>query len=84
MLIVVKFALGASLDLLGHLGNKLVNAHLNGLVGAIADENVAGLDLLLAQVRCPHGVFKVAGTLGVIISSAILVVESETGALSQS
>ena len=49
MLIVMKFALGASLDLLGHLGNKLVNAHLNGLVGAIADGNVAGLDLLLAQ-----------------------------------
>ena len=41
--------LGASLDLLEHLGNKLVNAHLNGLVGTIADGNVAGLDLLLAQ-----------------------------------
>ena len=48
LLIVVKFALGASLDLLGHLGNKLVNAHLNGLVGAIADGDVAGLDLFLA------------------------------------
>ena len=47
-LIVVKFALGAGLDLLGHLGNKLVDAHLNGLVGAIADGDVAGLDLLLA------------------------------------
>ena len=49
MLIVVKFALGASLDLLGHLRNKLVDAHLNGLVGAIADGDVAGLNLLLAQ-----------------------------------
>lgn len=49
MLIVVKLPLGASLDLLGHLGNKLVNAHLNGLVGAITDGDVAGLDLLLAQ-----------------------------------
>ena len=49
MLIVVKFALGAGLDFLDHLGNKLVNAHLNGLVGAIADGDVAGLDLLLAQ-----------------------------------
>ena len=49
MLIVVQFALGASPDLLGHLGHKLVNAHLNGLVGAVADGDVAGLDLLLAQ-----------------------------------
>lgn len=49
MLIVVKFALGAGLNLLGHLRNKLVDAHLNGLVGTIADGNVAGLDLLLAQ-----------------------------------
>ena len=45
---VVWFTLGAGLDLLEHLGNKLVNAHLNGLVGAIADGDVAGLDLLLA------------------------------------
>ena len=45
----MKFALGAGLDLLEHLSNKLVNAHLNGLVGAIADGDVAGLDLLLAQ-----------------------------------
>ena len=49
MLILVLFVLGASLDLLGHLGHKLVNAHLNGLVGAIADGDVAGPDLLLAQ-----------------------------------
>lgn len=49
MLIVVKLALGAGLDLLEHLRNKLVNAHLNGLVGTIADGDVAGLDLLLAQ-----------------------------------
>ena len=42
MLILVLFVLGASLDLLEHLGNKLVNAHLNGLVGTIADGNVAG------------------------------------------
>ena len=47
LLIVVKFALGAGLDFLDHLGNKLINAHLNGLVGAIADGDVAGLDLLL-------------------------------------
>lgn len=32
MLIVVQLTLGAGLDLLDHLGNKLVNAHLNGLV----------------------------------------------------
>ena len=49
MLILVLFVLGASLDLLGHLGHKLVNAHLNGLVGAIADGDVAGLDLFLTQ-----------------------------------
>ena len=49
MLILVLFVLGASLDLLEHLGHKLVNAHLNGLVGTIADGDVAGLDLLLAQ-----------------------------------
>ncbi len=49
LLIDVKLALGAGLDLLEHLRNKLVNAHLNSLVGAIADGNVAGLDLLLAQ-----------------------------------
>ena len=49
MLIVVKLALGAGLDLLENLRNKLVNAHLNGLVGTIADGNIAGLDLLLAQ-----------------------------------
>ena len=49
MLIVVLLALGASLNLLEYLGHKLVNAHLNGLVGAIADGDVAGLDLLLAQ-----------------------------------
>lgn len=48
LLIVVKLTLGASLDLLEHLRNKLVNAHLNGLVGAVADGDIAGLDLLLA------------------------------------
>ena len=42
-------ALGAGFNLLEYLGNKLVNAHLNGLVGAIADGDVIGLDLLLAQ-----------------------------------
>ena len=41
LLIVVQLALGASLDLLGHLRNKLVNTHLNSLVGAIADGDVA-------------------------------------------
>ena len=49
LLILVWFVLGASLDLLSHLRNELVNAHRDGLVGAIADGNVAGLDLLLAQ-----------------------------------
>lgn len=37
LLILVLFVLGAGLDLLEHLGHKLVNAHLNGLVRAIAD-----------------------------------------------
>ena len=49
LLILVLFVLGARLDLLEHLGHKLINAHLNGLVGAIADGDVAGLDLFLAQ-----------------------------------
>ena len=49
LLILVLFVLGASLDLLEHLGHKFVNAHLNSLVGTIADGDVAGLDLFLTQ-----------------------------------
>ena len=36
-------------DLCGDLGDELVEALLDGLVGAVADGDIAGLDLLLAQ-----------------------------------
>ena len=51
-------ALGAGADLLGHLGHKLINAHLNGLVGAIADGDVAGLGFFGAQPE------RIVATLG--------------------
>lgn len=55
------------------VGNTAVLGHLL-MIGT--EEEVCLI--AVAQVRCPHGVLKVAGTLSVIISSAILVVESET------
>ena len=57
------------------VGNTAVLGHLL-MIGT--EEEVCLI--AVAQVRSPHGVFEVTGTLCVIISSAILVVESETGA----
>ena len=57
------------------VGNTAVLGHLL-MIGT--EEEVCLI--AVAQVRSPHGVFEMAGTLCVIISSAILVVESETGA----
>lgn len=80
MLIVVKFALGAGLDLLGHLGNKLVNAHLNGLVGAIADGDVAGLDLLLAQNEHVGHAVDAAGLADLVADLLVAVVADHANA----
>lgn len=80
MLIVVKFALGASLDLLGHLCHKLVNAHLNGLVGAIADGNVAGLDLLLAQDEHVGHAVDAAGLADLVADLLVAVVADHANA----
>ena len=80
MLIVVKFALGAGLDLLGHLGNKLVNAHLNGLVGAIADGDVAGLDLLLAQNEHVGHAVDAAGLADLVTDLFVAVVADHANA----
>ena len=80
MLIVVKFALSASLDLLGHLGNKLVNAHLNGLVGAIADGDIAGLDLLLAQDEHVGHAVDAAGLADLVADLLVAVVADHANA----
>lgn len=80
LLIVVKFALGAGLDLLEHLGNKLVNAHLNGLVGAIADGNVAGLDLLLAQDEHVGHAIDAAGLADLVANLLVAVVADNADA----
>lgn len=74
------FALGASLDLLGHLGNKLVDAHLNGLVGAIADGNVAGLDLLLAQDEHVGHTIDAAGLADLVADLLVAVVADHANA----
>lgn len=76
----MKFALGASLDLLGHLRNKLVNAHLNGLVGAIADGNVAGLDLLLAQDEHVGHAVDTAGLADLVADLLVAVVADNADA----
>ena len=80
MLILVLIVLGASLDLLEHLGNKLVNAHLNGLVGAIADGNVAGLDLLLAQDEHIGHAVDAAGLADLIADLLVAVVADHANA----
>ena len=80
MLIVVKIALGAGADLLGHLGNKLVDAHLNGLVGAIADGNVAGLDLLLAQNEHVGHAVDTAGLADLVADLLVAVVADHANA----
>lgn len=80
MLIVVKFALGAGLDLLEHLSNKLVNAHLNGLVGAIADGDVAGLDLLLAQDEHVGHAVDAAGLADLVADLLVAVVADHANA----
>ena len=80
LLIVVKFALGAGLDLLGHLRNKLVNAHLNGLVGAIADGDVAGLDLLLAQDEHVGHAVDAAGLANLVADLLVAVVADHADA----
>lgn len=66
--------LGASLDLLEHLGHKLVNGHLNGLVGAIADGNVTGLDLLLAQNEHVRHAVDAAGLADLVADLLVAVV----------
>lgn len=80
MLIVVKFALGAGLDLLEHLRNKLVNAHLNGLVGAIADGDVAGLDLLLAQDEHVGHAVDAAGLANLVADLLVAIVADHANA----
>lgn len=80
MLIVVKLALGAGLDLLEHLRNKLVNAHLNGLVGAITDGNVAGLDLLLAQDEHVGYAVDAAGLADLVANLLVAVVADHANA----
>lgn len=80
MLIVVKFALGAGLDFLEHLRNKLVNAHLNGLVGAIADGDVAGLDLLLAQDEHVGHAVDAAGLADLVADLLVAVVADHANA----
>ena len=73
-------ALGAGLDLLEHLGNKLVNAHLNGLVGAIADGDVAGLDLLLAQDEHVGHAVDAAGLADLVADLLVAVVADHANA----
>ena len=80
MLIVVKFALGASLDLLENLGNKLINGHLNGLVGAIADGDVAGLDLLLSQDEHVGHAVDAAGLADLVADLLVAVVADHANA----
>ena len=80
MLILVLFVLGASLDLLEHLGNKLVNAHLNGLVGTIADGNIAGLDLLLAQDKHVGHAVDAAGLADLVADLLVAVVADHADA----
>lgn len=80
MLIVVKFALGAGLDLLEHLGNKLVNAHLNGLVGAITDGDVAGLDLLLTKDEHIGHAVDAAGLADLVADLLVAVVADHANA----
>ena len=80
MLILVLFVLGASLDLLEHLGHKLVNAHLNGLVGTIADGDVAGLDLLLAQDEHIGHAVDAAGLADLVTDLLVAVVADHANA----
>ena len=72
--------LGASLDLLEHLGHKLVNAHLNGLVGTIADGNVAGLDLLFAQDEHVGHAVDAAGLADLVADLLVAVVADHANA----
>ena len=74
------FVLGASLDLLEHLGHKLVNAHLNGLVGTIADGDVAGLDLLLAQDEHVGHAVDAAGLADLVADLLVAVVADHANA----
>ena len=76
----MQFALGASLDLLGHLRNKLVDAHLNGLVGAIANGDVAGLDLLLAQDEHVGHAVDAAGLADLVADLLVAVVADHADA----
>lgn len=80
MLVVVKLALGASLDLLEYLGHKLINAHLNGLVGAIADGDVTGLDLLLAQDEHVGHAIDAAGLANLVTDLLVAVVADHANA----
>lgn len=80
MLILVWFVLGASLDLLSHLRNELVNAHRDGLVGAIADGNVAGLDLLLAQDKHVGHAVDAAGLADLVADLLVAVVADHANA----
>lgn len=80
MLILVLFVLSASLDLLEHLGHKLVNAHLNGLVGAVADGDVTGLDLLLAQNEHVRHAVNGAGLTDLVADLLVAVVADHANA----
>ena len=80
LLILVLFVLGASLDLLEHLGHKLVNAHLNGLVGAIADGDVAGLDLLLTQDEHVGHAVDAAGLADLVADLLVAIVADHANA----
>lgn len=80
LLILVLFVLGASLDLLEHLGHKLVNAHLNGLVGTVADGDVAGLDLLLAQDEHIRYAVDAAGLADLVADLLVAVVADHANA----
>ena len=72
--------LSAGLDLLSHLGNKLVDAHLNGLVGAIANGDVAGLDLLLAQDEHVGHAVDAAGLADLVADLLVAVVADHANA----
>ena len=76
----MKLALGAGLDLLEHLRNKLVDAHLNSLVGAIADGDVAGLDLLLAQDEHVGHTVDAAGLADLVADLLVAVVADHADA----
>ena len=70
-----RVALGASADLLGHLGNKLVNAHLDGLVGAVADGDVAVLGLFLADDQHVGHAIDAAGLADLVADLLVAIID---------